>query len=986
MSTFAFVCRRASPAGEVHLARQIEALIAAGHQVDLFAPNVPGLESRLAGPRVTFHSLGPGILAQVSGGGAFWLWMHAFVLLTIAQVRRHYHAIQICDSTGFFVFAAWLAHLFGARVVLDTTTIGPEELMVRTGAGRYSLRVRAAVVFEQYLVDFVDHIIAATETQRTRLMSRGCSPDKVSVIYRPPDERRFSGPLRVERHPDIAGRFLVVCHGEPGHIDDFATVIRAAGLLRERLPQALFWIVCAPDERSALDALIRELDVTRSVLIQDAMAPDHVPAFIAQADAYVVAVPRDAMTDLQLPAGVLEGLSLLVPTLAVRTQATQYYFDPQSLLAYDDVDAGDLANRLDWLARHDQARDVLAQHAREITAQVNWSRERHRYVALMSAIAALDQRPERAPAEAAGFSRLARRKGTPIRAFTAAVNAMTPPIDPALSSSDIAGMQTAQAIPLRLTTPSNQWRAGRQLRMRLGAWTLRGVATLLLFGIPIVASNTALWAKIVTALMFALVVGVMLLLPPGEAAIIVALYFVAQRSIFIHFPPEGLLGRVIVYLGTALQLIIFIGFCVRAIVQQRPLQRTFFVLWPATLFGVVSVISAWINHVPPGVALLGIEHSLHNLVFVILIAEDLPTVQQLRRYVGFIIAALCALAAVSVVETAGAFHWLGLTLPKGVLVPRAVPVSVILPDADTYAYLLNFGILLAIGMMISLNSTRVDMDSSATLTRLYNIALGAGLALLTLGEFLTSSTENWLGLLLGTLAVAIIVRGHWRYLAVGYFALILLLSFVAVPAGPGQPPTSLWTDTMALAHGELPHNAPLHKTLRVIDAQPLLGVGPGRYGGTVAYLTKSKVSTKAGLPKTTTSINLFWLHIMAETGAIGLAIYLWLMFQSERAIWRSYRRGAYGQWNAISAAIFGIVVAMSVATFFGNALEIDSLSAPFWALVGIAVALPIANRPVVTGSLPAVRFRAGTDEDDETSASTNGATLIRPREGVGGRP
>jgi glycosyltransferase involved in cell wall biosynthesis len=992
MSTVAFVCRRLTPAEESHAVRQIQALTAAGHQVDVFAPDMPGLAQRVAAPRVRWRALtSPALAASDSPGVALWLWLLTCATLTIAQVQRRYHVIQIGGSTGPFIFASWLAHLFGGRIVLDLTTAAPERIMARTGTKRSSLRVRAAVVFEQYVVDYADHIIAPTETLRTRLMSRGCPPDKVSVIYRPPDERRFLGPLNVARHPDIAGRFLVVCREEPGEPTDFVTVIRAAEIVRQRLPQVLLWIVCPPAERPDLDRLIRQLDMTRHVLIQDAMDGEHVPAFIAQADAAVVAVPRDEQTDLLLPQGVLEGMALLVPTIAVRTQTTQYYFDPQSLLTYDSGDAGDLANRVIWLAQHSQARAVLAQHAREITTQVNWSRERHRYVALVSAVAALDQRPERAPGEAAGFSRLSRRRSTPIRAFTKAVNAMTPPIDPALAGApDIASVQTAEALPLRLTTLSNEWRAGHQLRMRLGSWTLRGLATVLLFGIPVVASGPSTLSKVVTAAMFALVAAILVLLPPGEAAIIVALYFVVQRSIFTHFPPpEGKLGPIILYLGTALQLIVFAGFCVRAIVQQRPLLRSGFVLWPATLYIIVSAVSMLVNHVSFVVALLGLEHTLHNVVFVVLIAEDLPTVRQLRRYVGIIVAALSGMAIVSIFETAEAFHWLPM-LGHGLLVPGSMPISVILPDADSYAYLLNFGILLALAMIISLNSAPSGFEDDPQLVPLQNTLLFAGLGVLSVAQFFTSSIENWVGLLAGLLALAVIVRGRWRPAVMGYLAALIVLSvipFAAIPKTQSQTSIGRFA---ALLGGHLPHNAPLNRTLSVIRQHLWLGVGPGRFGGTVAYLTHSPVYQVYGFtqPKMIESVNLFWLHIAAETGIIGLIVFLWLMFQAERAIWRAYRKGAFAQWNGITAGVFGIVIAMSLATFFGNALEIDSLSAPFWALVGIAVALPIANRPIITGSLPVVRFRAGeTGGNGHAPDMVADETPAAPtREGVGNAP
>ena len=981
MTSFALVCRTVDPAQVASIARQAEALAGAGHTVDVIAPAWPALVAAISHPKVQVRSLGHAP-AQGASLGALVFWVRAWLNITFAQLGHRYHVLQISGSTGAFIFAAWIAHVLGARVVLDTLDAGPERVMERTGAQRHSFRFRAAVLMEQLVVDFADHILTISEPLRVRFISRGCPPEKINVIYRTPDETLFGQAISVARHPSIADRFLLVCRGRPEENFDYATPIRAVASLRTRLPNVLLWIACPPERQADLEALIRSLDATQYILLQAHLAPDAIPAFLAQADANIISVPRTSGSDLVLPDGLLESLGLGVPAITVRTQATQFYFDPRSLLVFDSEDMGDLAARIEWLARHPNARGKIAQLSRELAVQLNWSRERHRYVALMNAVAVVNSVADRAPAEAAGFSRASRRPRSSIRSFTASA-AQASPMDivahPLMDEKPIEDIQTVQNLPLRISAPSTEWRAGRQLRMRLGSWTLRGTATLLMFGIPIVATHQVVLFKVITAAMLALLVFLMILLPSGEAAIIVAFYFIAQRTLFLQFPPEGLLGPIILYLGSALQLIIFIGFSLRVIVQQRPLLRSGFILWPATLYFIVSIISAFINHVPLSVTALGIEHTLHNLVFVVLIAEDLPTPQQLRWYVGFVITALSGLALFSIFQTALAFHWFGITVPHTAiawLLPSFTPVSVILPDADSFAYLLNFGILLALAIFITANTSRSRFNPAERASVGLNAALLGAIVILTVAQLLTSSTENWLGLLAGSIAVVVMMRERLRFIMVGYVVLLLGLSFVALPTLPNGPASSVASDVVAIVHGQFPHNAPVSKTLMVIKDHPILGVGPGRFGGTVAYITKSPVNKKyiGKLPTEVTSIDLFWLHIWGETGIIGLGIFLWLMYQSGRAILRAYRKGTHRQWHGITAGVFGILFAFSIATIFGNALEIDSLSAPFWALIGIAIALPIANRPLIYDSVPAVRFSAETSGDAEIDLGSNGSS------------
>lgn len=974
MTAFAIVSRTTDPTQAPHLAREAEALALAGHVVDVFAPSWPELAQELTHPKVRLRSLGQAPLTGM-GIAAFFFWLRACFTLTLAQFQRRYHVMQITGSTGAFVFTCWIAHLLGAKILLDVTNAGPERLMAASHAQRRSFRVRLAVVMEQLTVDFTDHLITASEPLRVRFLSRGCPPEKINVIYRTPDENLFGQLISVARHPNVAGRFLLVCRDTPGTPTDFLTALHAVAAIRAQIPTILLWISCQDEHRAALEQQVRDLNLRQHVLVQGPLAEVDVPAFISQADANIVATPQNALTDLLLPPALLEGLGLGVPTITARTQATQYYFDPRSILVFDSADAADLAGRIEWLYNHPDARGKIAQFARELAVQINWSRERHRYVALILALAASDNADVRAPADAAGFTKVARRRGASVRAYASAAGQVTPalPLEPMLEAPAIPSAQTFQNIPLRLSAPSQEWRAGRRLRMRLGAWTLRTTAALLLFGIPVIAAQVGPAAKIITALMFALVAFLMVLLPSGEAAIIVALYFVAQRALFLHFTPEGYIAPVLVYLGTALQLIIFVSFAFRMIVQQRPLLRSGFVIWPATVYIAISVISAFANHLSLRDAGLGIEHTLHNLIFVVLIAEDLPTPQQLRWYVGFVITGLCGLATITILQTGLAFHWLGITIiSSSPLFSSSLPVAVIVPDADTYAYLLNFGILLSLAVVVALNVNPNTFGEASQVSRRTNLLLAGATLWLTFALFLTSSSENWLGLIGGLVALIVILRGRLRPVLVGYLAVVLAFSFVAVPNAPGRAPTSVVSDFSAMSQGHYLHNAPLNQSLAVVKDHPLLGVGPGRFGGTVAYITHSPVYAQYGikLSPAVNSINLFWLHIAGETGVLGLATFAWLLFMTERTIWRAYRKGAYRQWHGITAGVFGIVIAMTLATIFGNALEVDALSAPFWALVGIAVALPIANRPLISETLPALRFQANSDSPDDTPMPT----------------
>lgn len=976
MTAVAFICQRTERVSIPHIIRQAEALVAVGYSVDIYAPAWPELQAQMTYQAMHFHRLDP-IVTRRNLVLNLIAWIYLFITLLFAQLSRRYIVVQMIGITSPFVFATWSTHLLGAQIILDLTALEPEILMGQGKLSRQHFRTRLSVLIEQLCVDYVNFVIAADEPQRQRVLSRGCDPETISAIYHTPTDDFMNQP-QVVRHPSVAQRFLLVAHVHADELIDYETMVRAISELQAILPSILLWIVCPPDHREHVRAIIQQYQVSSCVLVQTDMEPADIPSFIAQADGIIDATARDTMTELLFPPSLMEAMSLKVPAICVNTHAISYYFDSRYVLTFEQGNVNQLKQCIALLAGDTERRQRMCAYGREIIAQIDWSRERHRYVAIVMTIATEDVARDRAPRNIAGFSALSKQKRSAAQAYRRSMLAQTES-DPIITyetstlrrlgrSKNADDTSSMDKIPMRISTPSQEWRTGRQLRMRLGAFTLMSLSSLLLFSLPFVAHNVSPISKVIAALMFAGLALIMLIIPPGEAAIIVAIYFIAQRFLFVRFPPEGKLGPLFLYLGTALQLIIFAGFAIRSIVQQRPLMRSNFILWPASLYIVISGVSTLMNHVPLFVALLGVEHTLHNVIFTILIAEDLPTPQQLRRYVIFIVSALTIMASISITQTWFLFHALGSLRQQSplfyLLIPPTRPAAVLAPEANTYAFLLNFGVFLALAMLGSLISSRDRYTNrrNAAASDVFFLVLAVSILITAL--FLTSSLENWIGLIVGLLALIAIFNR--RFIA-GYLAIlatVISVSFIAYVPVPGERSTNYAQQIATLFHGYVPHNSLLQLSLKVIQEHFWLGTGSGRFGGTVAYITHSPVYAQYGFifPNRIVSIDLFWLHIAGETGILGLLAFIALIILALRTLWNVYQYGVYRQMLGITAGVFAIVVATSVATFWGNALEVDNISAPFWALVGIGVALPLSNRTAIASSLPVVKFRGSDDE------------------------
>ncbi len=126
--------------------------------------------------------------------------------------------------------------------------------------------------------------------------------------------------------------------------------------------------------------------------------------------------------------------------------------------------------------------------------------------------------------------------------------------------------------------------------------------------------------------------------------------------------------------------------------------------------------------------------------------------------------------------------------------------------------------------------------------------------------------------------------------------------------------------------------------LPMLGESPLVGVGPGQYGGAVAQTWGSDVHDQLGDQAPKRTVDNFWLHLVVEFGILGtvayVAIYLAAAIRPIRSAWRS--RGAHLVLLSGAMAAVGALALDSVTEMI---LEGNTFSLPAWLLLGIAAAV-----------------------------------------------
>ncbi|WP_188990683.1 glycosyltransferase family 4 protein [Saccharopolyspora thermophila] len=370
--------------------REIDALVLAGHEVDVVCLKEPGKPAVERGPGLTIrrvplrHDTGAGIVRLLFEYGLFFLLATAIV--AALHARRRFDVVQVNSVPDALVFVALLPKLTGARVLLDVQEPMPEFFATRFGPGRKRPLVRLIAALERWSIRFADATITVTEPMRRTFVARGASAHKLTVVMDGADERVFD-PDRFPRAERDPNRFVLISHCtiEPQYGLD--TAIEAVALLAEEIPGLCLRIFGTGSQRAELRALAEHLGVADHVWFSEGFVPlDQLVAELAAADVGVVAMKRDPFRDLTLAGKMFDFIALGTPMVVSITTSVEETFGDGCFEPFESGNAQDLARALRRLHDEPELAHKYAQRASEVVRPLSWPVQRQRYLDVVAAL------------------------------------------------------------------------------------------------------------------------------------------------------------------------------------------------------------------------------------------------------------------------------------------------------------------------------------------------------------------------------------------------------------------------------------------------------------------------------------------------------------------------------------------------------------------------------------------------------------------------
>jgi glycosyltransferase involved in cell wall biosynthesis len=297
----------------------------------------------------------------------------ASVMLLFLHLRRRFDVIHVHSLPDFQVFCAAFGKLSGARIVLDLHEAMAELLAARFHLPMDSFLVNIVKAIELISCLFADHIIVVNQSMKDRLISKGISSHKISIVMNSPpvEELTVTGLDRKARELDLVGFRAIVYVGGINQERDLETLIRAAAALPPEKRVKLVIIGHGDDNyREHLLKVGAELGLGDLKILKRV---PHTEAFsyMSLSEVGPITYESNPLTQLTMSSKALEYVAAGKPLVLSDLVASRRLFGDAALY-YRPGDPDDLARQLARLLAEPELVSALTARAKSVLERSSW--------------------------------------------------------------------------------------------------------------------------------------------------------------------------------------------------------------------------------------------------------------------------------------------------------------------------------------------------------------------------------------------------------------------------------------------------------------------------------------------------------------------------------------------------------------------------------------------------------------------------------------
>ena len=371
--------------GDPRVRRQSDALLDAGHEVDIVCLRQPGEpeEEVDGGQRIVRLPINRSFIG-FAGHIAEYVAFTAMVAWRLAREHRvrRYDLVQVATVPDFLAFGALPEKLGGVPLLLDLHEDMPEFFRDRFASRWLRPLLPVVTAATRASAGIADEIITVHEPLRRLSIARGVDPERISVVMNSADGRLFD-PSRHERRPFMVdGALRLIHHSNFQRIYGLDVAVEGLSRVRDDLPWRLDVYGDGP-WRAHIEAAIERTGTGDRVTLHGRVPMDDLPSLLAGADIGLVPSLAEPYMEYSLSTKLLEYAAMGVPTIATDLATFRHHFTDRALRYVPGGDPDALSAAVESMAADPDGTTALGREAQRQAAAYDWGVQRGRYLEIV---------------------------------------------------------------------------------------------------------------------------------------------------------------------------------------------------------------------------------------------------------------------------------------------------------------------------------------------------------------------------------------------------------------------------------------------------------------------------------------------------------------------------------------------------------------------------------------------------------------------------
>jgi len=282
----------------------------------------------------------------------------------------------------------WISRVKNIPFVFEIRDLWPESLSAVGIGNNRSLLYRALVRVARFLYRACDHLIVVTPAFKEYICRQyGIVGEKISVVPNGVESDLFSPStdrdgLRTKLGLD--GKLVISYIGTIGMAHDLDTILEAARVCAETMPEVTFLIAGEGAEKERIIDRVRKTGV-RNLLLLPQQQRDKIPMLVSASDVCVVTLKRSDIFKTVIPTKMLEFMSCAKPViLAVEGQAAELLTSAGAGICVKPENPGAILDAIKLLGSNREFGRNLGQNGRTyITENLSRAKTAETYIQIL---------------------------------------------------------------------------------------------------------------------------------------------------------------------------------------------------------------------------------------------------------------------------------------------------------------------------------------------------------------------------------------------------------------------------------------------------------------------------------------------------------------------------------------------------------------------------------------------------------------------------